>query len=42
MIAFTNDISDGLGIDYPATITTPLASSMETSNFIMLFLDSVI
>eukprot|EP00004_Rigifila_ramosa_P022811 TRINITY_DN6304_c0_g1_i1.p1 TRINITY_DN6304_c0_g1~~TRINITY_DN6304_c0_g1_i1.p1 ORF type:complete len:1190 (-),score=307.13 TRINITY_DN6304_c0_g1_i1:20-3532(-) len=41
LIDFTNQVSEALGIDYPAVFQLPLASSLELSYFLRLFLDQL-
>lgn len=42
MIAFTNQVSDAIGYQYPATFTLPLQAALVPLYYLRLFLDQVI
>jgi len=41
MIAFTNSLAEGIGIDYPATFTMPLLEALRNTMTIRTFLDNI-
>lgn len=42
LIAFTNEIADAIGYNYPASFTLPLQTALIPLYYIRLFLDQVI
>ena len=41
MVEFSNSVGAQLGVQYPYTVTAPLATSLAGTQFIRLFLDQV-
>ena len=41
MVLFSNSIGNQLGTDYPVSVTAPVATALEGTMFIRLFLDQV-
>eukprot|EP00002_Diphylleia_rotans_P012112 TRINITY_DN2372_c0_g1_i2.p1 TRINITY_DN2372_c0_g1~~TRINITY_DN2372_c0_g1_i2.p1 ORF type:complete len:590 (+),score=61.92 TRINITY_DN2372_c0_g1_i2:617-2386(+) len=41
MIRFTNDVSEAIGVDFPASFALPLVNYLTLMNFVKLFLDQI-